>query len=64
MKRLTSSKEYCPYCNTNLQGKKPLESQNSYGATHFTRKLGMYDLLEDRTVKWKCPDCGGEWDRL
>lgn len=64
MKRLANNKEYCPYCNTNLQGKPiPLEEQHSYGATHFTRKIGMYDLVKDRTVNWKCPDCSGEWER-
>lgn len=58
------NKENCPHCNTNLQGELiPIEQQESYGATHFTRKIGIYDRWSDRTVKWKCPDCRGEWDR-
>ncbi|MFD1445778.1 hypothetical protein [Oceanobacillus profundus] len=65
MKQLTNNKENCPYCNADLQGEPILnEDQEWYGATHFTRKIGMYDLEKDRTIKWKCPDCGGEWDRL
>lgn len=61
--KLKDNEEFCPYCNTNLQGKQiPKEQQISYGATHFTRKIGMYDLEKDKTIKWKCPECNGEWD--
>lgn len=61
---MNDSEEYCPHCKANLQGEPiPRESQKSYGATHFTRKIGIYDLAKDRTVKWKCPDCGSEWAR-
>jgi hypothetical protein len=57
-------KESCPICNANLQGEPiPKEQQKSYGATHFTRKIGISDLTKDRIVKWQCPDCDGEWDR-
>ncbi len=61
---MKDSKENCPFCNANLQGELiPKEQQKSYGATHFTRKIGIYDLWKDQTVIWKCPDCGGEWNR-
>lgn len=61
--KLKDNKENCPICNTNLQGEEiPKEHQEAYGVTHFTRKIGIYDLRKDRTVKWKCPDCDGEWD--
>lgn len=57
-------KENCPECHANLQGEPiPKEQQESYGATHFSRKIGLYDMKIDRTVKWKCPDCDFEWDR-
>ncbi len=40
---------------------------SSYGATRTTgrwgRQIGIYDMSKDRTVKWQCPDCGGEWPR-
>ena len=36
-----------------------------YGATRtkgrWGRAIGMYDMERDRTVAYKCPDCGGEW---
>ena len=39
----------------------------SYGATRdkgqWGRQIGLYDLFEDRTVEWRCPDCGHEWKR-
>ncbi|GGA91549.1 hypothetical protein [Ornithinibacillus halotolerans] len=56
--------EKCPHCNASLQGDPiPEDEQKHYRATHFTRKIGMYDLEKDRTMKWKCPDCNWEWDR-
>ena len=36
-----------------------------YGATKtkgkWGREIGIYDMGRDRTVRWKCPDCGEEW---
>lgn len=26
--------------------------------THFSRRMGIYDVKQDRTVGWRCPDCG------
>lgn len=38
-----------------------------YGATRTSgqwgRQIGLYDMDKDRTVAWKCPDCGHEWAR-
>jgi hypothetical protein len=38
-----------------------------YGATRtkgqWGRAIGLYPNEEDRTVKWRCPDCGHEWKR-
>jgi hypothetical protein len=33
------------------------------GTTHFSRMLGRYDPVLDRTVEWSCPDCGVVWPR-
>jgi hypothetical protein len=54
---MKNNKENCPLCNTDLQGESiPKEHQDSYNATHFTRKVGISDIERDRIVKWKCPD--------
>lgn len=38
-----------------------------YGATRtegrWGRAIGLYDMERDRTVAWRCPDCGYEWGR-
>lgn len=61
---MDNNKEYCPYCNANLQGEPiPKESQQFYGATHFTRKIGITSIDVDSIRKWQCPDCHKEWDR-
>lgn len=43
------------------------ETAALYGATRelgtWGRAIGLYDIAKDRTVSWKCPDCGHEWDR-
>lgn len=61
---MNNSKEYCPYCNADLQGEPiPKDSQSFYKATHFTRKIGITSIEVDSIRKWKCPDCNKEWDR-
>lgn len=56
--------EYCPSCGANLQGPSiDADKQHLYGATHFSRKIGIYSMKEDRTIKWACPDCDFRWDR-
>lgn len=35
----------------------------SKGSGKWGRQIGIYDLYKDRTVSWRCPDCGGEWSR-
>lgn len=39
----------------------------AYGATRthgrWGRQIGIYSMERDRTVRYKCPDCGHEWDR-
>ena len=61
---MMDNKENCPKCNADLQGEPiPVEQQENYGATHFSRKIGIYDRGTDRTVTWQCPDCKHQWDR-
>jgi hypothetical protein len=61
---MDDSKENCPNCHADLQGKPiPEKSQHLYGATHFSRKIGITSIELDHFVKWKCPDCGHEWPR-
>ncbi|TMN21888.1 hypothetical protein FH966_02615 [Lentibacillus cibarius] len=64
MRKLNDSKGFCPFCGADLQGEPiPEEMQHQYGATHFSRKIGISSIEEDRIVKWQCPDCGKEWER-
>lgn len=57
-----NNKEFCPYCNGDLQGELiPKQSQKAYSTTHFTRKIGITSIEADRILKWKCPDCNKEW---
>ena len=56
------SKEHCPECKADLQGDPiPMESQHLFGATHFSRKIGISD--GDSVGYWKCPDCKHTWAR-
>lgn len=39
-----------------------------YGATRengmsWRREIGIYDIDDDTTVAYKCPDCGGTWSK-
>lgn len=54
----------CPKCGVSLVGDEiPVESQEAFGHTHFSRAIGIYSTERDRTIAWKCPDCGHEWVR-
>lgn len=56
----------CPKCKADLTGVPiPEEHKQYFGdATHFSRRISIYDLKRDRTTKYKCPDCGHEWSRI
>jgi len=47
--------------------KDALEYAECYGATEtegwFKREIAVYDRAKDRTVAYRCPDCGHEWNR-
>lgn len=69
----------CPYCHATLAAQPiPVDSLSHYGGengvpkdceygcgrpAHFSRLIGIYDLGQDRTVEWQCPDCGVRWPR-
>lgn len=37
---------------------------DQYGIDNrWSRKIGLYDLQKDRTIKYKCPDCNEEWEK-
>ncbi len=36
----------------------------SKGKGKFSRKIGIYNLEEDRTFAWQCPDCNHRWERI
>ena len=56
--------ETCPHCHADLTGEPiPENIRASYGATHYTRTIAIYPRERDRTVAWRCPDCGKEWKR-
>lgn len=59
-----SADEKCPHCSASLLGNPiPEEDRHLFGETHFSRKIGMYDMELDRTVAYCCPDCRQEWKR-
>ncbi|WP_184120900.1 hypothetical protein [Bacillus thuringiensis] len=58
---MNNNKEFYLYCNADLQEEPiPKQSQKAYGATHFTRKIGITSIEADRIFKWKCSDCNKE----
>jgi hypothetical protein len=66
----------CPYCNVSLIGAPIKEEDQHYfntpgetphseeWVTHFRREIGVEVRgVYDGVLYWKCPDCGGTWDR-
>lgn len=62
---LITNDETCPHCGASLQGTPiPEESQHLYGATHFSRKMGVeIPGVYDGVAYWSCPACGMAWER-
>ena len=64
-KGLVIGETECPLCHADLTGVPiPKQHRQHYGkATHFQRRIGIYDNERDMTVAWQCPDCQGQWPR-
>lgn len=65
MTATTQRPDRCPSCGVSLIGDTiPAGIRHLYGgATRFRREIGIYDRGLDRTVAYRCPDCGHEWPR-
>jgi hypothetical protein len=57
--------DVCPN-GCNLRGDPIPEEQREWfgNHTHFSRRIGIYDMNRDRTVEWACPDCNVRWPRV
>lgn len=56
----------CPHCGADLRGDEIAEEHREYygGATHFLRTIGVVvPGVYDGGLYWRCPDCGGLWNR-
>lgn len=52
--------DQCPLCKVELGDSwRERDGRLIFGS----RRIGIYDRDQDRTVAWKCPDCNGEWPR-
>ncbi len=53
----------CPECDASWIGSPiPAAYREHHGKrTHYSRIIGVTDMWLDRTVAWRCPDCGKEW---
>lgn len=59
-----TERDECPACHADLTGQEiPSEQRHLFGATHFSRRIGLSDIRLDRVTHWLCPDCGHEWER-
>lgn len=47
--------EYCPACGSRWSVVKD--------GKRGTRIIAIYDRVQDRSIAWRCPDCGRQWDR-
>jgi transposase-like protein len=58
-----NDQRYCAKCGADWQAEAIPQEYIDKGyyapdSTHYSRRIGMYDRELDRTVGWKCPDCG------
>jgi hypothetical protein len=61
---LVTEPEHCPSCAALLTSDQiAKESMCSYGATHFSRAIGISRMDLDCTVAYSCPDCKAVWER-
>lgn len=52
---LISEQDRCPECGTEWA-----YHQNN---RRYSKLVGVYDRMRDRTVAWRCPGCGEQWGR-
>jgi len=56
--------EPCPSCGKDLRSDPiPKKDQWLYGQTHFSNRIGIYDMDKDMTVEYQCPFCKHRWPR-
>lgn len=57
--------ETCPSCHAKMQGDPIHEKHREAfgGKTHYSRIISMYDVEEDRTTHYRCPECQFIWRR-
>jgi len=49
----------CDKCGVSFDGGPiPDDVNHFYSSDRWNRAIGIYDLDQDRTVSYKCPDCG------
>lgn len=54
----------CPHCKVSLLGDSiPEDIKEHYSGAYWKREIGIYCWDRDRTVSYKCPDCGEGWPR-
>jgi predicted RNA-binding Zn-ribbon protein involved in translation (DUF1610 family) len=53
--RYVSAEDVCPSCGGQWTYR--------HNGKQYTHLIGIYSRPHDRTVAWKCPHCGTEWDR-
>ena len=68
MKKVLGNPKKCPNCKADFTGElipKKYRDKGWYGKhTHYSRVIGLYDMDQDRTIAYRCPDCGYEWPRV
>jgi predicted RNA-binding Zn-ribbon protein involved in translation (DUF1610 family) len=65
-KKITvTRRDACPFCGVSLIGKPiPKAIRAAYAPPYrWRREIAIYDREKDRTIAYKCPDCGKRWDR-
>jgi predicted RNA-binding Zn-ribbon protein involved in translation (DUF1610 family) len=61
----TSNPETCGKCGASWDGGPiPRNIREHYSPPwRWSRRIGLYDTGQDRTVAWRCPECGDEVNR-
>lgn len=64
-KKFNPKAKRCPECGANwVSSIIPKESREYYSPPYFfSRLIGMYDMREDRTMYYVCPDCKTKFER-